>query len=371
MELGLNQTPPEEQTPTAAVDTNLGTTQEAAPTVTPPAATPTTPTTVDAPKPDEFIENFNKRYGTQYKGDDDVKGLFETTKKISEYEGRLTDYDNLKKSAEERQKEIERLEGLNDPLKYFSSPEAYKAEQLRIKYPDKDPFLLQEVATTDVNTMDNFDLLVKAEKLFNRNLPEGGRYVKDVLYKRYGLDGETKPEEWDGATKTQIAMDANVWRTKINDLKNSIEYPKVATKEERAKLQADSLAKKMQDIAPLRNEFTKFDKFSLEGLDYEVPNEYKAKSSEMFDGMFIDANMPVNEENIAAAIRLRDSNFLYENFGKIREVIIKQAQTDLQARIDKESHNDQPPNTATASDQGTGEEQLPGIGKLVESQLRR
>ena len=389
-ELGLNTTPPEEVIQQTATDKPGDTpTPETSGTVDAPVdrgegaeplASDTSGTT-DAPidneaggepaKPDEFIENLNKRFNTQYKSEDEFKALFEAPKKISEYETRLKDYEDIKKSAEERQKKIEELESLNDPLKYFSSPETYIAEQLRIKYPDKDPVLLQEIAVTDVNSMEDFDLLIKSERLFNRNLPEGGRFVKDVLYKRYGIDAETDIKELDGATKTQIAMDANVIRGRINDLKKGIELPRVVTKEDREKFQADSLAKKMQDVAPVRDQFTKFDKFSIEGLgDWQIPDDYKAKAGEMFDGMFIDANMEMNEDNLASAIALRDAYYLKENFSKIKEAIIKQAQTDLQAKIDAESHNDVPPNTATATDQG-GADAPQGIGALIESLNRR
>lgn len=361
MELGLNKVPPPEMVQQTVEEDKTGTQQ----TITPPAPAPVEPPKVEEPpKADEFIENFNKRYGTQYKADDEIKGLFEAPKKISEYETRLSDYENVRKSAEERQKEIERLESLNDPLKFFSSPEAYIAEQLKIKYPERDANVLQEIVTTNIDNMDDFDLLAKAERLFNKRLPEGGRYVKDVLYKRYGIDPESKPEEWDGATRTQIAMDANAWRTKIGDLRKEVDLPKVVSKEEREKLQADSLAKKMQSLTPVRDQFSKFDKLNLEGFEWQVPEDYKQKANEMFDGMFIDAGLDMNEENLATAIRLRDSNFLYENFGKIKEAIIKQAQTELQAKIDSELHNTQPPNTATATDQG-GQQTLPGIGRLI------
>ena len=359
-ELGLNTTPPEAvQVP--VVENTVETTQ----TVTPPVQTPEPPK-VETPQADEFIENFNKRYGTQYKADEEIKGIFELPKKVSEYEARLSDYENLKKSAEERQKEIERLESLNDPLKFFSTPEAYIAEQLKIKYPDRDANVLQEIVTSNIDGMDDFDLLAKAERLFNKRLPEGGKYVKDVLYKRYGIDPDSKPEEWDGATRTQIAMDANVWRTKIGDLRKEVDLPKIVSKEEREKLQADSLAKKMQAISPVREQFTKFDKFSLGDFEWQVPDDYKQKASEMFDGMFIQAGMDMDEKNLATAIRMRDSNFLYENFSKIREAIVKQAQTDLQAKIDAELNNTQLPNTSTATDQG--DVQAPkGISSLISS----
>jgi hypothetical protein len=61
---------------------------------------------------------------------------------------------------------------------------------------------------------------------------------------------------------------------------------------------------------------------------------------------------------------------LEANFDKIKEVIEKQARTALQAEIDAKLHNTQPPNQATASDQGGGEE-LPGLGKLADDLGRR
>ncbi len=364
-ELGLNTTPPSEQTPEPVVENKV----DATPVETPTVQTPEPPK-VETPQADEFIENFNKRYGTQYKADDEIRSVFELPKKVSEYEARLSDYENVKKSAEERQRKIDELEGLNDPLKFFSSPDAYIAEQLRIKNPDKDPVLLHEIATTDVSKMGDFDVLVKAMKMFIPNLPDGGAGLRDVLYEKYGIDPEVDPKDWDSKIKTKIAIDAATERYRINELKKGIELPKVMSKEEREQFQAETLAKKQQALAPVKDQFTKFDKFQYEGFEYDVPAEYKDKSAEMFDGMFIDAGLEMNEENLKTAIQLRNSNFLLENFGKIKEVIIKQAETALRAKIDAELHNTTPPNTATASDQGTGQE-LPGIGNLISSLKNR
>lgn len=365
MELNLNRVPPPEftqQTEENKVEEPIATTEQN--TVVPPE-TPPQGQAAEEPKPDLFFDTFNKRYGTAYKADDEIKGLFDAPKKISEYEARISDYETLKAEAEQRQKEIERLEGLNDPLKFFSSPETYVAEQLRIKYPDKDPVLLQEIATTDVDKMGDFDVLAKSMRMFVRNLPEGGKYVRDVLYRKYGIDSDMSLEDIDGATKTQIALDAATERNRINDLKKSIELPKVITKEERAKAEADLSAKRLQALAPLRERYTKFEKFSDgQGLDFDVPKEFQAKLGEMFDGMFVEAGHEPDEKTIQAAEDLKIAWFLKDNFSKIKEVIVKQAQTELQAKIDKESHNDSPPNTATATDQNP-QQQLQGIGKLV------
>jgi len=360
--LGLNTTPPTAETP-PAVEENK-TEPVVQPTVEPTTPT-TTPVVEEPPKVSTFFDTFNKNFSTQYKSDDEIKALLDTPKKISDYETRLKDYEDLKKSAEDRQKEIERLEGLTDPLKYFPSPDAYIAAQLQIQNPGKDPALLHKLVTTDVNKMDDFDLLVEAMKMFVPGLPEGGAGVRNVLYKKYGIDSEIDPKDWDIGTKTQIAIDAATERNRINELKSGVKLPPpLVSKEERARLEEESLAKKEQSLTPVKDQFMKFDKFQLEGFEYDVPAEYKEKSAELFDGMFLDAGLEMNEANLKTALQLRDSNFLWENFGKIKEVITKEAETALRAKIDAELHNTTPPNTATATDQGTREE-LPGIGKLI------
>jgi len=367
--LGLNTIPPTEEIPTVVAE-NTTTEPVVQQTVEPKTQQAAPPTLEEPPKVSTFFDTFNKNFGTQYKSDDELKGLLDTPKKVAEYESRLKDYEDLKKSAEERQRKIDELEGLNDPLKFFSSPDAYIAEQLRIKNPDKDPVLLHEIATTDVSKMNDFDVLVKAMRMFIPNLPDGGAGLRDVLYEKYGIDPEVDPKDWDSKIKTKIAIDAATERYRINELKKGIELPKVMSKEEREKFQAEALAKKQQALAPVKDQFTKFDKFQYEGFEYDVPAEYKEKSAEMFDGMFIDAGLEMNEENLKTAIQLRNSNFLLENFGKIKEVIIKQAETALRAKIDAELHNTTPPNTATATDQNTGQE-LPGIGNLISSLKNR
>jgi len=366
--LGLNTAPPTEETPPAVTETitepvvrENQTTEPTTPTETP---TVEEPKVEEPPKASTFFENFNKIFGTQYKSDDDLKALLDTPKKVADYETRLKDYEDLKKSAEERQKEIERLESLNDPLKYFSSPDSYIAEQLRILNPDKDPVLLHEIATTDVSKMGDFDLLVKAMKMFIPSLPEGGAGVRDVLNEKYGIDPEIDPKDWDTKIKTKIAIDAATERNRINELKKGIKLPQVVSKEERARLEEESLAQKKQSLQPVKDQFTKFDKFQHEGFEYDVPAEYKEKSEELFDGMFLDAGLEMNEENLKTAIQLRDSNFLLENFGKIKEIIIKEAEVAIRAKIDAELNNETPPNTATATDQ-TEKQELQGIGKLI------
>jgi hypothetical protein len=80
----------------------------------------------------------------------------------------------------------------------------------------------------------------------------------------------------------------------------------------------------------------------------------------MYKAMVIDAGLEPTEENLQSATEIRDSLFLLQNFPKIRESIVKQAQVDLQKKLDEALNNTTKPNTATASDDNANREDLPG-----------
>jgi len=366
--LNLNTIPPEQMQAGQEQDTGtppaeVSQTQQVVPptVVDEPPQAPTEP-----PKVDEFIENLNKRFGTQFKADEEVKNIFGLPKKVSEYETRLKESESLAKSIENYKKKIEELEKDQDPLKYFSSPDTYIAEQLRIKYPKSNPVLLQEIATSDVDAMEDFDVLVKEKQLFIPKLSKEGD-IRGVLFKRYGIDPDTPPQEWDSVVKTEIAMDAASARDRINELKKGIEMPKIVTREQREKEAQELLNQKEEALKPLKETFSKFDKFTYEGFEFDVPDEYKSKLPDMFQSMFIEAGLEPNEENMASALELREALLLKQYFTKIKEVIAKEAETKLQAKIDAELHNTQPPNMATATDD-TQANTLPGLSKFLSDQ---
>jgi len=349
-ELNLNRIPPAPPTEQVA-EQNIGEVLPETPEVDTgvPVTPPAEPPKAEPPKVDEFIETINKRYGTQFKADDEVKGIFGLPKKVTEYETKLKEKESLEKSIGDYKKRIEELEGSQDPLRWFSSPETYVAEQLRIKYPKSNPVLLQEIATTDVNKMGDLDVLVKDKQLFVNDPPKES-VIRSVVLKKYGIDPTLPPEEWDEISVAEMKLDAAAARDKINNLKGVIEMPKVMTKEQREQAQAEAVAQKEQAIAPLKETFSKFDKFQKDDFGFDVPDEYKSKLPDMFQSMFIDAGLEPNEGNLQSALELRDALLLYQYFPKIREIITKEAETKLQAKLDAELHNTQPPNTTTLTD---------------------
>lgn len=325
------------------------------------------PKTETPPKGDEFIETFNKKFGVTYKGEDDIKGLFELTKKVTEYEGKLKESETYKSQADNYKKELEELKN-QSYSEFLSKPlikKAYVAQQLLEKYPDKDPFVLQEIAMTEVDKMDDLDVVAKERKV--RYPTVKLENLKAIILNELGIDAAVAPEEWDSMAKDKLTMMAGDARQRIKEMTNGIEIPKFQTKEEREKLYNEAMEQKVKLTAPIRDKFCQFDEYINGDFKFAVPNEFKEKLGDVFQGMFIDAGLEVNEENLGIAEALKESMFIKEYFPKIKEVIEKQAQTIVQAKVDEELNNTSTPNTSTATDTKTLEE-LPGVSKFLQDQ---
>lgn len=307
----------------------------------------------ETPEVDTFFDNFNKRFSTQYKTDEEIKGLFNLQKKVGEYESRQKELDDIVTSVEEYKKKIQELEGDQDPLKYFSSPESYVAEQLRIKYPKSNPILLQEIATSNVDGMNDLDVLIKEKQLFVHNPPRESA-IRAIILKKYGIDAEANPDEWDELAKAEMQIDAATARDKINTLKGAIELPKIVTKEQKEQAEQQAKTQREQAIAPLKDGFSKFEKFTHEaipGFEMDVHADYKSKLPDMFAGFFRDANVEPTEENMKSLVELRNALYVYEYLPTLREIWIKEGKTEVQKKTDEELNNTLPPNTTTRTEE--------------------
>ena len=316
---------------------------------------------------DEFIESFNKRFNTQYKADADIASLFEVSKKIPEYETKLKDRNDLAKSVEQYKKELDELKKADDPMRYFASPESYIAEQLRIKYKDtgRDPELLGKIARIDIEGLNDFDAIVDKEKLSTPKVKE--EYIRAVLHERYGIDKDVPPEEWSELTKAKIAMDAASAKAWIGDLKKGIELPKVVSREERERQATEALNQKRQAITPLKEEFAKFSKIKVGGIEYDLPDDFKSKQGDMFDAYFINAGNEVTDENLVTIQELREALAIRDSIEGIAKAIRTDAETQLQAKIDAQLGNTRLPNTATASDAaGVNQQNNSGVGRFIQ-----
>ena len=324
------------------------------------------PAKAEEVKPDKFFEDFNKRFNTSFKSDDDVKNVLGYQQKIAEYEPKVKLAEDYAKKIEDYERQLEENKN-NGNTELLSKPllrKAYVADQLLAKYPDKDPYTLQEIVMVDVSKLSDLDVLIKNQKIDLPNLSESD--IKAVLLDKYGIDPETKPEEWSSISKAKIAIDAQSARVNIKALTNGIELPKAVTKEERESALAKAMEERVRQTEPLKAEFLAFDKFKKGDFEFDTTGEYKSKLPDMFDAFFIQAEQEPTKENLQAAIELRDSVFLYQNFDKIKEVIEKNAQVPLQKKLDEALSNTTLPNTTTATDQGTQADTRPGLAAFLE-----
>jgi hypothetical protein len=347
--------PAGQETPTETPNPEVSTTENNA--AVPTDTTPTTPVTPqDAPK-DEFIETFNKRFSTTYKADDEIKGLFELSKKIPQYEADLKTKGDLEKSVEQYKRDLSDLQR-SESTKYLSSPmmqKAYIADQLQKKYPDKDPFILQEIAMSDVDKMGDLDAVAKERKIKYPTMKLEN--IKAVILNDLGIDVATNPEEWDSLAKDKLTMMAGDARENIKKLTQGIELPKVETQEERQTRIDAGLSKRTEIAAPFKAEYSKFDKFKMgEGLDYDVPKEFQEKLGDMFDEFVVKNGNEPTLENIEILNDLRDAFFFNEYKKEVYDAMYKDAETKIKTKLDEKLGNTEVPNAATASD-GAGAEQ--------------
>lgn len=344
----FNTTPP--APPAEGETTN---TEEQTPEVEQPQATETQPEVTEqaqTEKPDEFFEGFNKRYGTQYKSDDEIKGLFELPGKVTEQEARLREKENLEQSIVAYKQKIEELEGDVDPLKYFSSPQAYVAEQLRMQNPKLNGEMLYRLATTNLEDMDDLDVLMNEKLLFVPKLAKEGN-LRGALLKRYGFDPTVDLKEQGDVDRTELIIDAASARDKIKGFIEKVQPPTVVSKEEKQRLMAEAATQREQSLVPHRNNFTKFDKLTLDGVvEYDVPDEFKKKLPDIFNGFFKDASAEVTEENINYLMELRNMMCVWQYLPQLKEIFAKEGETRATMKNDAQQHNDTPPNTTTATD---------------------
>ncbi len=366
----FNTTPPagqETPAPETRTENQTPTTTEQNTVVAPEAGTQTQGGTSAPPKTDEFIDNFNKRFSTTYKTDDEIKSLFELPKKVTEYEGKVKDRDELARSVEKYKTDLETLKK-TEVSRYLSDPlmqRAYVANQLLKKHPDKDPFVLQEIAMTDVTKMSDLDVVAKERKVKYPSMPLEN--IKKVILHDLGIDASTPPEEWDGLAKDRLTMMAGDARENIKRLTEGIEIPKV---EDPAKAEADmkeALLKKTELAKPIREAFTKTDKYNLrEGLDYTLPEEFKEELGNIFDVYILKAGNEPTEENMKDLREIAESLFYRKYKEQIYDAMYKDAASKIQKAIDEEQGNTVLPNTATASDGATQAPQKPGAPQFLQ-----
>jgi hypothetical protein len=149
--------------------------------------------------------------------------------------------------------------------------------------------------------------------------------------------------------------------------------PTKQTPEEREAESARVKEERKVQLKPLRDTFSKFDKFTEEiepGKVFElnVPDEYKQSLPDMFETYFVEAGLEATPESLKDIENLKEALLLRQNFKQIYKVIEGDVETRMRAEQDRLLGNIPPPNKQTAT-QGEDDKvkfsNEKGLGKLM------
>lgn len=148
-------------------------------------------------------------------------------KKEPEVNPRLLEYEKENQELKQKLEELKAyFEKVADPTQYFSSEEAFKAEQLkRIK---KDlPDEVAKAAFSDIDKLGVTDLLVYDILMDVPNLEGGVEGAMELLMEKYGIENF---DDIPRVVKNKMLVDANRSKQRLLELRNSVpsvERPKV------------------------------------------------------------------------------------------------------------------------------------------------
>ena len=324
-------------------------------------------TETSEPKPEEitWLGDFNKAFNTQYKTKAEVDTLLSRARMADELENKVKLMPEFEQREKDYKEKLEKAQRSLNPLEYFSSPEAFKAEQLKKQFPDKNPKILQDVVESDLTKMDNVEVIIKGLMLTDKELTYED--ARDYVHDKYGLEGQD-PADWSSALKTKLKIDSNGIRRELETLKNSVKPVEVLTEEQIQTQKAEAKAKREADLAPNLSAFAQFDKFEKKldddyTLNLTVNDEFKSSLEDMFKGYFVDGDIEYNEANLKDAMDIRDAKFIFQNLPMVYKAIKDDVTVKLTKTVDEKLGNVVPPASQTNVET---EQKLPGFHEFAE-----
>ena len=313
-------------------------------------------------------EQLNTFFDTEGKTQEDIKAVYSLGAKASELE---SENGEISQELETLKDQHAKLKEELNPLSYFSSEEAYVAEQLRKKYPTMDAVAIQKAVLTDLSAMNDLDVLALQEVIKRPGVAGGEAMAKRLIASDLGIDLEAPPEEWDEMAKAKLVRDSYDARQELGKFQQEVELPTTKSEEDllaEGAQRADTIKKEWEPILP---ELTKFEKISIPGpegsqpFEFEVPQEFQDGLGEMFEAMITSGELEANKDTVAFMMEQRNKEFIYQNLGKIREAIEADVRSSVTKKTDEELNNQEEPNSNARP---AGEVELGGTEKFLEGQ---
>jgi hypothetical protein len=334
-----------------------------APAPAPVEGTPAEPVAAPAPvvettsvpageqKPSFDINSFNTFFGTSLKEESELKDVL---KRATEHGDIAKKYEETEKSRKVLEEKAKTLEAGQDVMKYFSSPDAYIAEQIRMQRPDLDPGVVTKLLRHDKEKLADLDLLAHNMLYKNPRIIGGLEGAKRAIAKKYDVDLQSPENEWDETSRNMMMMDAGAAEQEIVKLKSEIKLPQIKSPEAVAAEQAEAVQRVKSQWAPYVNDIAGFDKLVVPAddgttmLEMEVPKGFRDTLPEYINGVIEQMGLEPNPENLKEIVDYRNRTFVYDYLPKILEVYGNNIRSEIEKKYAALLNNTTPPNTTVA-----------------------
>jgi hypothetical protein len=344
--------PAEETKPTEVVTEVVAPTEVAATEAKPAEVTDVKvevkPTEVVTPTPEPKLDLafFNKLYKTDFKSEEDIKGVIERSSKAGELENKLKEYDVLKADIEFYKK------GIN-PLDWFDSEDDFRVQQFKKTNKDKDASIAYKLFQSDLSKVSDFDLIVQYE-LMNGGVVGGEPTAIEYVAKKYDIEDVNNPSEWDALTKTRLKRASNEVRNEIQKMKSEIKLPEVINLAEKreadVKRQAEELEMSktgwtdvMSKLLPNLKE-VEINDYTNDGkseplIKYVIEDDIKQGLGNAIMEHLVKNKVPINEANVKDVGTSIMKEYVWHNLPKILKAYNSTMNSILDKKRDEEIHN--------------------------------
>ena len=284
------------------------------------------------------ITEINKLFDSEFEDVDSIKEALKSTNRIGELEEQLKELESLK------EENLTLRESL-DPMKYFSSEDAYRIEQFRKEFPDKVPSVAYKLFTSDLSEMSEQDILAYSEMLEDPDLDYAT--ALQMLDEQYGIE---EGEEPSATTKARVRKDARKARNDIASMKSQIKLPDkvdvdsltAQQKELRVQKQqqlADGWKNVAKEVAKTMPDVVVKDDDGNELFKYSMTQDFPDDVVEQVANTLSQSGIDISEGAAKTAADVMRQNYLAQNFEKILKLAIDDQRNKAEEERLKKQHN--------------------------------
>jgi hypothetical protein len=321
---------------------------------------------------DSFKSRFEvDKFGFDFKSEDDIRSFFENSKtnsqKAQELESKVNEFEKLKSSLEDENRQYKEYLDQFSPEKIFGSKE--EAEKYMISQQlgkGRDPGVTNRLVNSDVNSLSDLEALSLEMQYNSPSLArKDPSKLKKSLLKEAGVEQDihgnaiddmsfdaANPQMTDDA-EINLAMKATKAKDYLTSIKGKVEKPNFFNPSEDLQNRWNEQKTKREQLTNTWNDSAKrvVDKLSDVKMDvdgeeftFEIDSDYKNGLIDRVKESAIRRGMEPNEENIGKLAKESVDAYKYQNMDKIMKAALEKQRSKLIDEYDSKVNNTKPVN---------------------------